>query len=182
MNHESRAHAYLSCSSSDRWLACTVAPSLEANFSDESSVFAAEGTKAHELAEKALVAKVNASDVAGDYPAEMRDYVQMYLDYVRGVAVGARDVLIEQRLDISKWVPECFGTADAVVIHGETIHVIDLKYGKGLRVDAEKNSQLMLYALGAYEENNFIYGPFTKAVLHVVQPRLDHFDAWEIEL
>lgn len=179
MSHEQRAHAYLSCSSSDRWLACTVSPSMEAKFSDESSVFAEEGTTAHELAEKALRSDVMADDVPGDYPYEMREYVQIYLDYVLTIH-GTQTLLVEERLDISAWVPECFGTSDAVIFADDVIHVVDLKYGKGKRVDAENNPQLMLYALGAIDCHECIYGPFSKAIIHIVQPRREHFSSWEI--
>lgn len=178
-NHEGRAHAYLSCSSSDRWLNCTVAPKLEAAFIEESSPFAAEGTKAHELGEKVLISGKNACDIKGDYSTEMRDYVQNYVDYVRAIP---GQLLVEQRLDISAWVPECFGTSDAVVLADGVCHIVDLKYGKGVRVDAENNSQLMLYALGAYDAYDCIYGPINKVVIHIVQPRLDHYSSWEIEV
>lgn len=179
--HALRAHAYLSCSSSDRWLNCTVAPSLEAKYSDEGSVYAQEGTTAHELAERCLRTGKDADAISGTYPQEMRDYVQVYLDYVREVASGTDHLLVEERLDVSSWVPECFGTSDAVVMHeGEVCHVIDLKYGKGIRVDAADNSQLKLYALGAYSAFEASYGEFQRFELHVVQPRLDHIDTWSI--
>ena len=132
--HGVRAHAKLGASSSDRWLTCTAAPTLEEGYTDSGSSFAAEGTLAHELAERTLVSGRNALDMSGNYPKDMCDYVQSYVDYVRSVK---GDLLIEQRLDMTDWVPEGFGTADAVVI-GETgrIHIIDLKYGQGVPVSA----------------------------------------------
>ena len=177
--HEQRAHAYLSCSSSERWLNCTVAPSLEAKFSDEASPYALEGTKAHELAEAALMGGFSADDVRGDYSREMRDYVQMYIDYARGIDPSGH-LMVEQRLDVSSWVPECFGTSDAVIVSDSRLHIADLKYGKGLRVDTERNSQLMLYALGAWDAYDCIYGPFETVVMHIAQPRLDHYSSWEV--
>lgn len=179
-DHSARAHAYLSCSSSDRWLNCTVAPSMEAKFSDEGSSFASEGTEAHELGERALVTGKDAEFVSGKYPAEMREYVQQYVDYVRDLAKDADHLIVEERLDISAWVPECFGTSDAIVIAKDTIHAIDLKYGKGIKVFPERNTQLMLYALGTYDAFDAIYGPITEIVAHIVQPRLDHIASWSI--
>lgn len=180
VDHTSRSHAYLSCSSSHRWLNCTVAPSMEAKFSDEGSSFASEGTEAHELGERALVTGKDAEFVSGKYPAEMREYVQQYVDYVRDLAKDADHLIVEERLDISAWVPECFGTSDAIVIAKDTIHVIDLKYGKGIKVFPERNTQLMLYALGTYDAFDAIYGPITEIVTHIVQPRLDHIASWSI--
>lgn len=179
-DHSVRAHAYLSCSSSERWLNCTVAPSLEAKFSDEGSSFASEGTEAHELGESALITKKDTQHVAGKYPAEMREYIQQYVDYVLDLAHGADHLIVEERLDISAWVPECFGTSDAIVIDNDTIHVIDLKYGKGIKVFPEHNTQLMLYALGTFDAFDAIYGPITNIVTHIVQPRLDHVASWSI--
>lgn len=176
-DHGLRAHAKLSASSSDRWLNCTAAPTMEESYTDERSSFAEEGTRAHELAERCLRSGRHASSIEGDWPQDMRDYVQMYLDYVRAIK---GELLVEQRFDLGKWIPEGFGTSDAVVLDDGVCHVMDLKYGKGVRVDATCNTQLMLYALGAYDAFDAIYGPITKFVLHVCQPRLDHFDQWEV--
>lgn len=177
INHEARAHAYLSCSSSDRWLECTLAPSLEAGFPDSSSPFAAEGTTAHELGEKTLISGKNTHDIKGNYPHDMREFVQNYVDYVRAIP---GKLLVEQRLDISAWVPECFGTSDTVILKDGACHIVDLKYGKGIRVDADQNTQLMLYALGAYDEYDCIYGPITSITIHIAQPRLDQYSSWTI--
>ena len=134
---------------------------------DESSSYADEGSAAHALAEHCLQEDSNAEQHIGltfsdypDYPVDqaMADGVQIYLDYVRS---QEGELLIEQRVDFSQWVPDGFGTSDAIVIgHGEDegiVTVIDLKYGKGHRVDAEDNSQAMLYALGVLNQYGFIY-------------------------
>lgn len=176
-DHGLRAHAKLSASSSDRWLNCTAAPTMEASFEDERSVFAAEGTTAHELAERCLVSGRHAHDMSGDYPTDMRDYVQMYLDYVRATP---GELMVEQRFDLGRWIPDGFGTGDATIISDGVLDVKDLKYGKGLKVFAENNSQLKLYGLGALEAFDCIYGPIKTVRLHICQPRLDHFDVWEI--
>jgi hypothetical protein len=176
-DHGERAHAILSASSADRWLSCPPSARLNEKIKDEGSSFAAEGTKAHELAERTLVSGRNAHEMSGDYPHDMREYVQQYVDYVRAIP---GELLVEQRMNFSQWVPDGFGTADAVILNDGICHVCDLKFGKGLRVDAIENPQMMLYALGAYAAYDAIYGPISKFVLHVCQPRLDHFDAWEV--
>lgn len=177
-DHAVRAHAKLGASSSERWLACTAAPTLEEGYADSGSSFAAEGTLAHELAERTLVSGRNARDMSGNYTVEMRDFVQAYVDYVRGVK---GDLLVEQRLDMTDWVPEGFGTADAVVIQQDsgTIYVIDLKYGVGVPVSADDNSQLKLYGLGALAAFDTIY-EILNVVLVIVQPRLDSISEWAI--
>ena len=177
MNHSERAHALLSASSSERWLSCPPSARLNDAIPDEGSSFAAEGTQAHELGERVLVSGRNAHEIEGDYSHAMRDFVQSYADYVRDLG-GA--LLVEQRIDLTPWVPEAFGTSDGVVFDDTTLHVLDLKYGKGVQVFAERNTQLMLYALGAIYEHEMTNGPFARVTLHIVQPRLDHFDAWTI--
>lgn len=176
-DHALRAHARLSASSSDRWLNCTAAPTMESAFADERSSFAQEGTDAHELCERALRAGRNADEMVGPWPTEMRDYVQMYLDYVRAIE---GELLVEQRFDLGTWIPEGFGTSDAVVLGDNVLHVVDFKYGKGVRVDAEHNTQLMLYALGAVDEYDLLQGPFASVTLHIHQPRIGHVDSWTI--
>ena len=142
------AHAKLSSSGAHRWLHCPGSVEAEKTLPNTSSFFAEEGSAAHELAEIVL------SKLAGDcskmigeklieYDAfvvtqEMADYVQIYTDYVRNLG-GSQ--FYEQRADFGEWVPDGWGTADAIVINRDTIHVIDLKYGQGLGVDAEGNSQ-----------------------------------------
>jgi hypothetical protein len=128
----------------------------------------------------------NASAKANEYldmfeDREMADYVRVYVDYVNSLIVDSDDFAIEQRVDYSDWVPGGFGTADAVVLRGQTLHVIDLKYGMGVRVDAEENPQGMLYALGAYAH----YARFVdieRVAITIVQPRLDHISEWEISV
>jgi hypothetical protein len=90
-------------------------------------------------------------------------------------------VLIEQRVDYSDWVPKGFGTADAIVLNGDTLNVVDLKYGMGVQVYAENNPQGMLYALGAYAEVNHI-AEIKNVVITIVQPRLDHISEWSISI
>lgn len=179
------AHAKLSASGSARWLACPGSVAAERGIADSSSFAAAEGTAAHELGEMCLVNGTNTSDYLGqmlpdnnewEVTPEMADAVQVYVDYVRGLG-GIPSY--EIRVDFSDWVPEGFGTSDAIVIDGDTLRVCDLKYGKGIRVDAEDNSQGLLYALGAYNDYAMIYD-IKRVVIAIIQPRLDHISEWEI--
>ena len=173
------AHAALGASNAHRWLYCPGSVKAESTLPDTSSVFAQEGTTAHDLAEFALTT----SDAALDHfdNQEMADFVRVYTDYVRALSVDADTVLIEQRVDYSDWVPGGFGTADAVILRGDTLHVCDLKYGMGVQVFAENNPQGMLYALGAYAEVCNIVD-VRKVSIAIIQPRLDHISEWEISV
>jgi hypothetical protein len=177
-------HAKLSASGSERWLKCTGSVKAEESYPNTTSVFAEEGTLAHELAEVALNAGLPATHYIGqklpennanEITAEMADYVQIYIDYVQ--SLGGHQ-LYEQRVDFSEWVSDGFGTSDAIIIKDDTLHVVDLKYGKGVKVYADNNSQGMLYALGAYSDFGNIYD-IKQVVISIVQPRLDHIDQSE---
>jgi len=176
-------HAKLSASGSERWMRCTGSVKAEEGYVDKSSVFAEEGTAAHELGEALLINpdayKVGDTLVETGYlvTQEMLDYVQVYVDYVKSIK-GIQ--LYEQRVDFSEWVEGGFGTSDAIVIDNDTLtlHVIDLKYGKGVKVEAEGNTQGKLYALGAYSDYGNIY-PINNVVIHIIQPRLDSISVSE---
>ncbi|MBT8152732.1 DUF2800 domain-containing protein [Epibacterium ulvae] len=181
------AHAKLGPSGAHRWMLCPGSVGLIAQLpvGDESSAFAVEGTTAHALAEMALANDKDADTYRGvrfseelfKVDDEMVDYVQMYLDYVRALG-GTR--FTEIRVDLSQWVPDSFGTADNVVFTDDGVmHVIDLKYGKGVPVHAENNPQGMCYALGALAEYDFLFDIETvRIVIH--QPRLDSVSEWDI--
>lgn len=185
-----KAHAILSASASHRWMACTPSARFEENFMDtgEASPYAQEGTKAHAVAESTLIRFLHPSDFCvPPVPTglEMEEAVRMYTDTVIEKINEARRVskdavvLIEKRLDFSRWVPEGFGTGDAVIISDNVLEICDLKYGKGVRVDAQGNSQMRLYALGAINEYAMMYG-FEKVRMTIIQPRLDHVDTEEM--
>ncbi|OMD93007.1 hypothetical protein BSK49_01080 [Paenibacillus odorifer] len=189
-SHASRAHAKLSASGSKRWLSCTPSAELESHFEETTSDFAEEGTAAHELSEIWL--KFRLSQIkSGEhkklwekakkgkyYSPEMEDYVQGYVTIVLERVSEARKrskdaaVLLEQRLDFSAWVPDGFGTGDVLIIADDTMEVIDLKYGKGVPVSAEDNSQMRLYGLGALDGYGYLYDIQTVRMT-IVQPRLD---------
>lgn len=170
-------HSSLGASNAHRWLACSGSVEAERGIVEAESPFAAEGTRAHELGELALKTSDAALDAFEDQ--EMAEYVRVYTDYVRQSAHEADLFTIEQRVSYADWVDGGFGTADAVIVRGDLLHVCDLKYGRGVRVDAENNPQGMLYALGAYAENNFLFDIKTIKI-SIIQPRLDHISEWEI--
>ena len=178
------AHAKLSASGAERWLTCPGSIKAEESIPDKSSKFAMEGTAAHELAELCLTKNRTAISYLNQLLPEsqwkvdedMSEHVQTYVDYVDQFA-GHR--MIEQRVDFSKYVPDGFGTSDGIIIDNDTMHIIDLKFGKGIRVDADNNSQGKLYAIGALCDYGFLYD-VERIVIHIVQPRLDHISVWEI--
>ena len=114
----------------------------------------------------------------------MQGYTDDYLDYIKATALGlpaAPHVAIEKQVNLSKYIPDGFGTADCILLQGDLIHVINLKYGKGVPVSAERNPQMMLYALGAYEAYKILY-PIKRIKMTIAQPRLDNFSEWECSL
>ncbi|AXI82897.1 hypothetical protein AB672_02465 [Xylella taiwanensis] len=179
-------HALLSPSSAHRWLHCPASVPLGVQCPDESSAFADEGTVAHELAASALRNDRQASEyvgfrqeingVAWDITAEMAAYVQQYVDYVRGIE-APRFFELPLLLEAITGERGAQGTADAVIPSVDELIIVDLKYGRGVKVDAKDNEQLQLYALAALEAFDFA-GPFQRVRLVIVQPRLGHLDEW----
>lgn len=180
-------HAKLGASSSERWINCPASVNACEHMPNTSSKYAAEGTVAHELAEKCLTIKRPVSDYFGVkidnfvVDSDMVQNVQNYVNYVFSVLPVNGSLLVEQKVDFSRWVHEGFGTADAIVIDelNKTLHVIDLKYGKGVAIYAQNNTQAQLYALGAYDLFAHIYDiDFIK--MHIHQPRINNITHWEI--
>lgn len=182
-------HARLSASGSKKWINCPASVAMEEKFPDKGSEFAKEGTTAHSLAELKIryalgqltrVAYHKAADLL-DTDEDMQDYTDSYRDFVIERYNAARALspdtmlLVEQRLDFSDYVPDGFGTGDAVIISGGKTEIIDLKYGKGVPVAAEDNSQLMLYSLGALVAYDWLYN-ISKVRMTIYQPRIDNID------
>jgi hypothetical protein len=183
-------HALLSASSSSRWIACPPSAKLCEGYPDHTSPYAQQGTDAHSLAAyKVLKALGKKADVPAGrltfFDREMDECTDAYRDFVLEQIGEARKlcydplVLVEQRLDFSRWVPEGFGTADACILSDEALFVIDLKYGSGILVDAGWNSQMMCYALGLLESFDGIYD-VRSVKLSIFQPRRDHVSTFEI--
>ncbi|MCS4333679.1 DUF2800 domain-containing protein [Klebsiella variicola] len=175
-------HARLSPSSAHRWMRCLGSLALESTQPDKSSAFAEEGTRAHALAEDLLNGRLLGFEPDHSADPEMLDYVLRYVDTVWSLAEG-NELMVEQRVDFSHivGVENSFGTADAVVIAGNELQIHDLKYGRGVQVDAEQNEQLQLYALGALEQFNLLYD-FDSVRLFIHQPRLNHVSEWALSV
>lgn len=177
-------HALLSASSSHRWLACPPSARLCENYEDKDSEYAQEGTDAHSLCEHKMklalgIDTVDPTENLSFYNEEMEqcacDYAAYVLELVEEAKKTSKDavVLIEQRLDFSRFVTEGFGTGDCVIIADGTLYIVDYKHGKGVEVSAVDNPQMMLYALGALELFDGIYDIDTVR-MSIFQPRREN--------
>lgn len=183
-------HALLSASSSDRWIHCPPSARLSESYEDKGSDYAAEGTDAHSLCEFKLktalgIEAEDPTEGLSYYEQEMDDCATGYAAYVLEQVEAAKEVcsdpvvLIEQRVDFSRWVEQGFGTADCIVIADGTLQIIDFKYGLGVLVSAEENPQMMCYALGALELFDDIYDISTVRMT-IYQPRRDNLSTYEL--
>ena len=173
-------HAMLSASSSARWLACPPSAQLCAALPDTVTDYAREGTCAHELAEykvQKLLGNPDSNPVENldFYDTEMEDCTDSYAQYIAEQLSTLQEpmVLVEQRLDFSRYVPDGFGTGDCVIVADSVLTVIDFKYGKGVAVSADHNSQMMLYALGALELFDALYD-IAEIRMVIFQPRIQN--------
>lgn len=195
-----KTHALLSASSSHRWLECTPSARIEEMIPCETvGKSAKEGTLAHSLAELILTRKYKGLDSeifnqqlgniksSEYYNSEMLEHILGFETFV-GEEIGELSritedvqILLEERLDFSKYVPEGFGTGDVVLIADGVIHIIDLKYGKGVYVSAENNTQMKLYALGALTRYDILYN-VQKIKTTIYQSRKDNISSFEIDV
>lgn len=199
MGHAERDHAILSPSSAKRWIHCTPSALLAEAAGSKTSVYTEEGTLAHEIAEHALTQYLEgiydpiideALPIKDEhlknplFSIDMANYIRDYCDYVIGEgyemarADGACQMFLERKVDITDYAPDSFGSVDVTLESYRTIHIIDLKYGAGVKVFADHNEQMMLYALGALKEA--ASQNITNIRMTIAQVRLDHYDTFEM--
>ena len=199
VQHASRAHARLNASSSHRWMMCPPSVKLSENFADTTSAYAEEGTYLHELCEVKLhrYLRDTAAETIGAAYAALKDndfysdeaesvtdeYVAFCVETIEAVKAGCPDplIMVEHRLDYSEYVPEGYGTGDLIIVADGVLEIIDFKSGRGVRVDADHNSQLMLYALGALLEFDPLYD-IHAVRMSIVQPRLSNTSTFEMSV
>lgn len=185
-----QAHALLSASSAHRWLHCPPSAKLTAGVTDAPSEAALQGTAAHALAEHKLrraLKQQSRRPVSQFEDDEMDAYTDDYVEFVLEQYEQAKQatpstvIYIEQRLDFSHLVPGGFGTGDCLIVTNGSLHVIDLKYGLGVLVEAERNPQMMLYALGALQLFDALYD-IEQVALTIFQPRRENVSTWTISV
>lgn len=198
MQHNERAHAVLSPSSASRWLTCTPSALLEAAMPSTSSAAADEGTLAHELSELLIRELVHQEEAkaeqlkkiqdSGYFSETMLEYAETYASYVSEVYNemklhdSATAIALETRLDLGKYMPNQFGTLDVSIIGSQELRIIDLKYGKGVMVNAERNKQMMIYALGALDYFLPMDYDIKQVSMTIYQPRLDNISTYSISV
>lgn len=183
-------HAFLSASASHRWLNCPPSAKLCEALPDHTSTYAQEGTDCHELCaylvEKALGCDVkDPTPTLSYYNAEMQNCAEEYCNFVMEQLQEAKShckdpqVIVEQKLDFSHFVENGFGTGDCVIVADDILHIIDYKHGLGVLVEAENNSQLFCYALGALEIFDTLYD-INEVRMSIFQPRRNNVDTFAI--
>lgn len=189
-------HAILSASGSHRWLHCTPSALLEKDVPDSGSDYAREGSLAHAYCAKALKESLGIGTKGEDieieelqdyFTDEMPGHVETYTDIVLDKFEEAKKstpdavLMVEQRLDFSRFIPEGFGTGDAIIVADGTLEICDFKYGKGVEVSAIANSQMMIYALGAYERFSDEYR-IERVRMTIIQPRIGNLSEYELDI
>ncbi|WP_018659202.1 DUF2800 domain-containing protein [Allofustis seminis] len=180
------SHALLSPSSSERWINSPASVKYQILFQEERSPYAQEGSEAHLYAEHLLKKNLgmktrNPKNKLEFYSKEMEECAEGYVVYINEIMASLTKpkVYVEEKLNLSMYIPEAYGTADAIIAGGEELHIVDFKYGLGIQVDARNNSQLMIYALGALYLFDGIYD-FTKVTMHIYQPRRTNISSFSM--
>lgn len=183
-------HAVLSPSSSHIWLNCPPAARLAAKFQDKETPYAAQGTEAHALAEHKLKLALG-WDTEDPRPGmefldeELEECTDDYVSFIQEKIAkaeaehGKPAVFIEQKVDYSRWVPDGYGYADCIIVSESEVSVVDLKFGSGVMVDADHNSQFMLYALGTVDLLDFLYD-IKSITVTAFQPRMKNISTFSI--
>lgn len=184
-------HAFLSASASHRWLECPPSAKLCAEQDDRASPYAKQGTDAHALCEYKVLTALgrpakDPTENLDHFDTEMDNCTDEYCTYVMeqlqeaGQYCKDPEVLVEQKLDFSRWVPNGFGTGDCLIVADKVLHIIDFKYGLGILVEAENNPQMMCYALGALEIYDGIYD-IESVKMTIFQPRRENISTYEMD-
>lgn len=183
-------HAVLSASGSHRWLLCGPSARLEQQYPESTSFFAEEGSAAHEKGEWKIRKYLHErmKEPHSEYDNEDMDrytdeYAQFVIEQIEEMkkTCPVPLVMVETKLDLTNYVPESFGTGDLTLVGDGILHIMDLKYGRGVLVEADHNPQLMLYALGALDAFGFLYDVHT-VKMTIIQPRLDNIDTFTISV
>jgi hypothetical protein len=188
------SHALLGPSSAKQWMTCTPSARFGERFPDQGSDYANEGSFAHLMAEHYINYRLGYIPMVAFnqgyhdfrknkfYSEEMANHVSVFADWVKSNVRQGDSVFLEQTLMMNKWIPEGYGTGDVIIVNDDYIHVIDLKYGKGVRVEAEDNPQLKCYGLGAAQTYRMLYD-FSKVYVTIYQPRIEEgITHWEYDL
>ena len=182
------SHARFSPSAANRRIHCPPSLLLEEQFEEGESIYAAEGTAGHSLAEHLIRKhlKMRTKRPTSDYYTdELVEAVDQYVSFVIGEIEAAKQecktpvFMVEQRVDASEYVEGCYGTADMVIVTDKIVHIIDLKLGKGVEVHAEENPQLMIYGLGVLRMAESLYDIETVRMT-IFQPRLNNSSTWDV--
>lgn len=183
----SKLHSILSPSGSHRWINCTPSAMLEQEFENKTTEAAEEGTAAHAFCEHKLrkSLKLRSKRPVSDYDSdEMQECTDAYVDFVNEQLKIAKQrckdplILVEEKVDFSRYVPDGFGTADCLIISDDELHIVDFKYGQGVLVDAFDNPQMKCYALGALETYGNLYD-ITSVSMSIFQPRRENVSTWK---
>ncbi|MBQ7885839.1 MAG: DUF2800 domain-containing protein [Clostridia bacterium] len=181
-------HARFSPSAASRRIHCPPSLLLEEQFEEGESRYAAEGTAGHKMAEHLIrkyLKQRTTRPTSEFYTDELLEAVDEYVTFVIGMIEDARRacahpiLVVEQRIDASEYVDNCFGTADMVIITDQAAHVIDLKLGRGVEVHAEENPQLMIYGLGVLHMAEALFDIETVRMT-IFQPRLNNSSTWSV--
>jgi hypothetical protein len=187
MSESNKSHARLSASGAHRWINCTPSVKAEEQYPETRSEYAEEGRLAHDVAELRMLkfitpmgrgeydSRLKVLESNPQYKPEMQMHAETYFNTIAKIAhsfTSAPYIAVEKRVNFGSYVPDGFGTCDCTMIGANTLYVFDYKYGKGVPVSAERNPQMMLYALGAYNAYSFLFA-IDRVVMTIIQPRLD---------
>lgn len=182
------SHSILSCSSAERYIQCPRSVRLSEHFENKSSPFSEEGSVAHEMAERKLLKALGVTDkyepvVSEWVNKEMEEHTNSYVSYIMEIVKSIKDegkdfiALVEQKVDLSDYAPECYGTADSIIASPGKLYVNDFKYGSGVLVKSEMNAQMMLYSLGALTLLDNLFD-IEEIEMTIYQPRLGNVSSY----